>query len=67
MTAPELCAALKRLRLRQGELAVILGVHRMTVAHWMTGDAKVPRYASAYLGLAERCAQVGVWYLSEVA
>jgi DNA-binding transcriptional regulator YiaG len=53
MTAPELRAILTRLRLRQGALAEILGVHRMTVGRWMSGRAEVPRYAAAYLDLLQ--------------
>jgi DNA-binding transcriptional regulator YiaG len=67
MTALELRAALKRLRLRQGAFAALLGVHRVTVARWTSGEREVPHYAAAYLELAERCDFVGVWDLRAVA
>jgi DNA-binding transcriptional regulator YiaG len=67
MTALELRLALKRLRLRQGAFAQLLGVHRVTVGRWVNSELEVPRYVAAYLELAERCAVVGVWDLNEVA
>ena len=54
MTALEVRLALKRLRLRQWQFAALLGVHRVTVGRWVTGEAEVPKYVSAYLELAER-------------
>jgi DNA-binding transcriptional regulator YiaG len=54
MSATELRSTLVRLRLRQGALAETLGVHRVTVGRWASGEAEVPRYAIAYLELLER-------------
>lgn len=55
MTAPELRAALKSLRLSQRSLAERLGVQATTVNRWATGTLPVPRYAAYVLELlAER-------------
>jgi DNA-binding transcriptional regulator YiaG len=57
MTGSELRAALQRLGLRHGTFAQLLGVHRVTVGRWLSGlcsEREVPRYASAYIELAER-------------
>jgi DNA-binding transcriptional regulator YiaG len=58
VTAGELRATLVRLRLRQGTLAEALGIHRVTVARWMSGKADVPRYAIAYLDLLQEHEQL---------
>ena len=54
MTATEFRATLARLKLRQSAFALELGVHRVTVARWISGELAVPRYAVAWLELAER-------------
>jgi DNA-binding transcriptional regulator YiaG len=54
MTATEFRAALARFSLRQSAFALELGVHRVTVARWISGELAVPRYAVAWLELAER-------------
>ena len=56
MTAIELRAALKRLNLKQGHLAVTLGVHWVTVSRWCRGEMEVPRYVVAYLELLDQVA-----------
>jgi DNA-binding transcriptional regulator YiaG len=54
MTGSEFRAILRQLRLPQVVLASELGVHRVTVARWISGELAVPRYAVAWLELAER-------------
>jgi DNA-binding transcriptional regulator YiaG len=57
MTAAEFRATLARLRLRQSAFALELGVHRVTVARWISGELAVPRYAVAWLELYQRLDQ----------
>lgn len=57
MTGAELRATLARLRLRQIAFARELGVHRVTVAKWVSGELAVPRYAEAWLELASELAR----------
>jgi DNA-binding transcriptional regulator YiaG len=56
MTAIELRAALKRFGVKQGEVAVTLGVHWVTVSRWCRGEMEVPRYVVAYLELLDQVA-----------
>lgn len=44
MTGDELRAALHRLGYTQAAFAERLGVHRLTVLHWLDGTYPVPRW-----------------------
>jgi len=51
MTADELRAALDRLGYTQAAFAERIGVHRLTVLHWLDGTFKVPRWVSVIIEL----------------
>lgn len=52
MTSNELKQSLKTLSWSQNQLAERLGVDLATVSRWANDHLPVPKYASAYLGLA---------------
>jgi len=57
MTPDELRAALDRLGYTQAAFAERIGVHRLTVLHWLDGTYKVPRWVGVIIELLEERAE----------
>jgi DNA-binding transcriptional regulator YiaG len=54
VTADALRTALSRLGLSQAAFAHYIGVHRLTVLHWLDGTYPVPRTVEVIIELLER-------------
>jgi transcriptional regulator with XRE-family HTH domain len=61
MTAAELKARLKRLKLRQIQLAEKMQLHPVTVRRWATGIRPVPSRVDAWLDAYERELEQKEW------
>jgi hypothetical protein len=57
MTSAELQAALHRLGYTQAAFARMLGIHRLTVHHWLRATHPIPHYVGVVVELLEERAK----------